>query len=107
MGIVPHDKFFSIDPGKDGMIGFDQRNTRDNGIETSVTSFRRHPKIQVPPIKSEVRHECIAQVSWADAEPSHRFLRGFGAECRGPWRVLKGIERELDLDLGFRRIVAG
>lgn len=91
MGIVPHVRFFSIYPGNDGMIGFGRRNTRDNGIETSVTSFRLRPKIQAPPIKSEVRHEYIAQVSWADAEPSRCFLRRIDTGRCGPWPVLEGI----------------
>lgn len=56
MGIAPHARFFSICPGKDAMIGFDQRNTLENARVTSVTSFRLHPKIQAPP-QSTRRYE--------------------------------------------------
>jgi hypothetical protein len=43
--IAPHDRFFSIRKRENGMIGF----SLEEGIETSVTSFRLRPNIQVPP----------------------------------------------------------
>jgi hypothetical protein len=47
--IAPHDRFFSIRQRENGMIGFDPPEPQEKGIETSVTSFRLHPIIQVPP----------------------------------------------------------